>query len=267
MLPQGILCFLLYLYCNSYSFTDDYLHQDISKRQADTNEGLPPYIELLQGRDGRDGRDGLAGPKGPPGMRGEKGETGDQGAPGPSSGGVTYIRWGRTTCPNTPGTELVYSGRAAGTHYNTQGGTSDYLCLPDNPQYLDHCPGVQGNSPIHGAEYEPYQCSLESLSQLYNHNVPCAVCVNCERNVLLTIPARISCPNSWTLEYNGYLMTEYHSHRRRATACVDSNPDVVRGEAANDNGAVFFFTEAVCNGIDCPPYDAEKELTCAVCTK
>ena len=247
-------------------FTDDILLKDISKRQADTNEGLPPYIELLQGRDGRDGRDGLAGPKGPPGMKGEKGEIGDQGAPGPTSGGVTYIRWGRTTCPNTPGTELVYSGRAAGTHYNTQGGTSDYLCLPDNPQYLAYRPGVQGQSPIYGAEYQIDHNSFQ-LSHLHDHNVPCAVCVNCERNVLLTIPARISCPYSWTLEYYGYLMTEYYNHRRMATACMDRNPDVVRGQAPDTNGALFYFTEAVCNGIDCPPYDAQKELTCVVCTK
>ena len=69
----------------------------LSKHQADTdneNEGLPPYIELLQGRDGRDGRDGPAGPRGPAGMNGEKGDTGDKGEPGPSTGGVTYIRWG-----------------------------------------------------------------------------------------------------------------------------------------------------------------------------
>ena len=69
-------------------------------------------------------------------MTGGKRDTGAKGEPGPSTGGVTYIRWGRTTCPDTPGTEPVYSGRAAGTSHTAQGGTSDYLCLPDNPQYL-----------------------------------------------------------------------------------------------------------------------------------
>ncbi|CAI8046156.1 hypothetical protein GBAR_LOCUS25510, partial [Geodia barretti] len=92
--------------------------KEVTKRQtessdsSDSNEGFPPFIELLRGRDGRDGRDGCPGPKGSPGATGEKGDTGPQGPPGPSSGGVTYIRWGRTTCPNTTGTELVYSGRA-----------------------------------------------------------------------------------------------------------------------------------------------------------
>ena len=125
-----------------------------------TDRTAPPYIEILRGRDGRDGRDGEPGPRGLPGRdgntgpKGEKGDMGEQGPPGPSSGGVTYIRWGRTTCPNTAGTELVYAGRAAGTHYNQKGGTNDYLCLPEEPQYLEYKPGVQGVSPIHGAEYQ-----------------------------------------------------------------------------------------------------------------
>ena len=60
--------------------------------------GFPPFIEVLRGRDGRDGRDGSPGPRGPTGRDGERGMKGDVGPPGPSSGGVTYVRWGRTTC-------------------------------------------------------------------------------------------------------------------------------------------------------------------------
>ena len=62
-------------------------------------------------------------------------------------------------------------------------------------------------------------------------------------------------------------MTERHTHHRRASACVDKNPERVPGEAANTDGALFYYIEGVCNGILCAPYDPEKELTCAVCTK
>ncbi len=31
-------------------------------------------------------------------------------------------------------------------------------------------------------------------------------------------------------------------------------------------GALFFHVEAECGGMQCPPYDPEKELTCVVCT-
>ena len=81
------------------------------------------------------------------------------------------------------------------------------------------------------------------------------------------IPARVSCPASWTLEYSGYLMTEYINFHRRSAACVDKDAEAIPGLDANTDGALFYQTEAVCVGIAYPPYDPAKELTCAVCTK
>ena len=77
------------------------------------NTSSLPYIEVLQGRDGRDGLDGVPGPRGPQGQRGEAGATGPQGPPSPKSGGVVYTRWGKTSCTNASGTQLVYVGRVA----------------------------------------------------------------------------------------------------------------------------------------------------------
>ena len=76
------------------------------------------------------------------GTRGEIGVTGSQGPTEPSSGGLTYIRWGRTVCPDTDGTELVYKGRAAGSHYTQTGGGSNYQCMTENPQNFDFGPGT-----------------------------------------------------------------------------------------------------------------------------
>ena len=61
------------------------------------------------------------------------------------SGSSSYVRWGRTTCPSTCDTTLVYAGRVGGTYYNVQGGAADYLCLPDDPEYSDFVPGFGGN--------------------------------------------------------------------------------------------------------------------------
>ena len=105
---------------------------------------------LVTGRDGRDGpagRDGLPGPAGAPGKdghdgtigqkgdKGERGEPGIVGPPGPVSGGATYTRWGRTSCPNIAGTNLVYSGRAGKSYFSQSGGGGNYQCLPNNPEY------------------------------------------------------------------------------------------------------------------------------------
>ena len=86
-------------------------------------------MELLRGRDGLHGRDGVRGPPGPPGPQGKEGPA------GPKNGGITYIRWGKSTCPTGTGREIVYSGITAGSIFNQVGGGSNYLCLPKVPEY------------------------------------------------------------------------------------------------------------------------------------
>ena len=188
---------------------------------------------------------------------------------------------------------LVYAGRAGGTHYTHKGGAANYLCMPDDPDYLSYRPGVQGWSYVYGAEYESYHGPLRAVDE---HNVPCAVCYASEyesyhgplravdkhnapvpcavcyastRVAVTMIPAKTQCPSNWTLEYSGYLMSErQHSNRQRTMyECVDKNPDSVPGSAASTDGALFYHVEVNCNGMLCPPYDPQKELTCAVCTK
>ena len=213
---------------------------------------------MLQGRDGRDGRDGVPGPRGP---QGQKGDQGVAGPPGPRNGGVVYTRWGKSSCPNVTGTTMMYAGRTGGTHYTHKGGAANYLCMPDDPDYLSYTPGVQGWNYVYGTEYE------EPLSDVHNHNVPCAVCYASTRVAVTMIPAKTQCPSAWTLEYSGYLMSDYRNHQRSMYECVDKNPDSVPGSASDTNGALFYHVEASCNGMLCPPYDRQKELTCAVCTK
>ena len=243
-----------------------------------------PQLELLRGRDGRDGRDGMAGstgPQGPPGERGDpggpqgprgltgqtgpSGPKGQTGLPGPKSGGVTYVRWGKSSCPDVTGTQLLYVGRAAGTFFNTNGGASNYLCMPETPQYtLSYTPGSQSYSEIHGTEYEG------PIVGTHEHNVPCAVCSASTRVGVLMIPARTSCPTGWTREYYGYLMSQaslWSNQRRTTFECVDKDQESLSGSQANTNGALFYHVEANCNGLPCPPYNNYKELNCVVCTK
>ena len=199
------------------------------------------------------------------GKRGLTGEKGDIGPPGPSVGGAVYTRWGRTTCPNITGTQLVYAGRAAGSHYAHKGGAANYLCLPNDPSYLQYRSGHQTERGyIYGTEYETPN---GPLSAFHDHNVPCAVCYVSTRGTVLMIPAKTTCPSSWTQEYNGYLMTERYQNYRSMHECVDQNPDTVRGGTGSIDGALFYHVEATCHGIACPPYTAGRELACAVCTK
>ena len=177
---------------------------------------------------------------------------------------MTYVRWGKSSCPSVTGTELIYAGRAAVTVWNKSGGGINYLCMPDTPQYtLRYRPGTQSHSEIHGTEYEG------PIAGTQDHNVPCAVCYASTRDGVLMIPAWTSCPTGWTREYYGYLMSEGNFSNRQHTSfeCVDKDADSLPGSQANTQGAFFYPVEANCNGLLCPPYNNYKELNCVVCTK
>ena len=179
--------------------------------------------------------------------------------------GATYIRWGKSSCPSTTGTELVYSGRAGGTFFNTQGGAANKVCLPDDPDYLADTAGFTGSNQVWGAEYE-FGGSLHS--SLADYNVPCAVCYVSTRASVLMIPAKTQCPSTWTREYYGYLTAEHDSYHRSSFECVDNSPETIPGSSSHLNGALFYYTSTNCNqGLDCPPYESNRILSCVVCTK
>ena len=156
-----------------------------------------------------------------------------------------------------------------GTDFRQSGGASNYLCMPDDPDYLQYQSGVQGISHVVGVEY--YYQSMPSLSSSTWHNAPCAVCYVATRSVVVMIPAKTQCPANWTVEYVGYLMADNTRHSGRAMyECVDKDPESVPGlNASGRSNPVTYFqhVEPVCGGLACPPYSAEKELTCVVCTR
>ena len=282
------------------------LHRQI--RSSEMNDTAGPHLpgtvcltieKALRGDDGRDGEPGkdglpgLQGPQGPPGERGLRGETGERGPPGapgipghyglpgapgvagsagrrgaigppgPRSGGVVYSRWGKSSCPSTPGTELVYAGRTGGTQFNYHGGGANQLCMPTDPQYSNYKPGVQGHSYMYGSEYEQLVTNTKQ-----NHDATCAVCYVSSRETVLMVPAKTSCPTSWTKEYQGYLMSESRNNLGRSTfICVDSAFESAPGSQGHSLATDLYHVEAACNGLPCPPYVDYKELTCAVCTR
>ena len=227
-----------------------------------------------QGERGLPGSQGPPGISGPQGAVGEKGDRGDpglpgpqgpQGAQGPPTGGAVYVRWGRTSCPTGQGTQLVYSGRAGGSYYTHKGAGANHLCMPDNPEHLQYGSGVQRYSYVYGVEYQIH--NSQPLYSVDNHKVPCAVCFAATRDTILMIPAKLTCPTNWTLEYTGYLMSAHYSHHRSTYECVDKDPESVPGLDGSSGIAFFYHVEPNCAGLSCPPYDAQKELTCVVCSR
>ena len=224
----------------------------------------------ISGPQGEMGEKGLQGSPGLPGPQGEQGAH-DQGIQGPPTGGAVYTRWGRTSCPSGQGTELVYSGRAGGSWWRQTGGGSNYLCMPDDPDYLVYGSGSTGPNLVYGVEYQPSPNQPFRHPNVYAHNAPCAVCFTTSRDTVMMIPAKTQCPTSWTTEYIGYLMSQAQGHPHSTMfECVDKDPESVPGLNAVNwvlGSAIFDHVTASCNGMDCSRYDAEKELTCVVCTR
>ena len=186
-----------------------------------------------------------------------------------ASTGATYVRWGKSSCPNSPGTQLVYQGNAGGTFWSVQGSGADKLCMPTDPDYLPSTSGLGAQLPaspvIVGVEY---QYMVGPNSNVYDHNAPCAVCFATSRAAMVMIPGKTQCPARWTREYYGYLTSERASHPGRSVFnCVDVDPDVIGGTQADTNGALFYYVLSSCNGLTCPPYEADRALSCVVCTK
>ncbi|CAB4037067.1 Hypothetical predicted protein [Paramuricea clavata] len=240
----------------------------VRKRRALSTQGTSGSCQGLPGlpgRDGRDGRDAML--IGPPGKRGAPGPTGTQGVKG-NSGGVVYTRWGRSDCPQSGNTTMLYSGVMGGSYFTHTGGASNYLCLPLNPIFDKIISGFQGYSYMYGTEYELGAHSNMFPQNLYNHDAPCAVCYTESRSSHLMIPARNVCPSGWTLEYKGYLMSAYYGHTGRTQfTCVDGNAEGTTGSQSGQDGALLYFVESQCGSLPCPPYANGKELTCVVCTK
>ena len=187
---------------------------------------------------------------------------------------MTYTRWGKTSCPNNTNAELVYSGRAGGTYHLARGGSSDRICMPDNPDYpaeaidISSSPASQFKNTVQGLEYEvDYSLPGNPLTDVHNHNTPCAVCFVPTRDTTIMVPAKTVCPSSWTREYYGFLMSDYDGNYRTSYTCLDIAPEPVPGTVSNSNPSLLYHSVTDCHGIACPPYENNRMLGCVVCTR
>ena len=209
-----------------------------------------------KGSSGSPGSTGLTGPKGGQGLKGMKGEK--------TNSGTVYVRWGHDQCPSTA--QRVYAGRAGGPRHDIGGG-SNPQCLPLDPNYLRTISGPQERGLMFGAEYETNTNSHSHVHGVDDTDVPCAVCYVSSRTAVYMVPAKYSCPSGWTREYYGYLMSSRSNQQRTTFTCMDTAFKTVVGSSADRDSFLFYFVEGRCGSLPCPPYDSNRELSCAVCTK
>ena len=181
------------------------------------------------------------------------------------SGGTTYERWGRNDCPGDA--QLVYPGFIGGGWFDEYGNGNQYVCLPFDPEYVDMHeikPGYK--SWIYSTEYRTNDEVFGK--QTHYFDAPCAVC-HVPRSTKIMIPAKVSCPDSFTLEYSGYMMSAAYTNKNsKDYACVDQNADTMLSSNEDTKGALLYFVSANKDNsfLPCPPYVHGIPITCAVCT-
>ncbi|KAL3880006.1 hypothetical protein ACJMK2_032278 [Sinanodonta woodiana] len=186
-------------------------------------------------------------------------------------GGTTYVRWGRTTCPENA-TELVYKGYMAGSDHTQTGNGPNNLCLPEDPtwaKYQDKTSDSAYRAYVYGTEYEIGGSGTFTpfSPDLLENDVPCAVC-RTTRSSSIMIPGRTNCYSGWTVEYSGYLVSMLYGHASPVEyVCLDGNPESIDGGIANTNGHLVYLVEVICGALRCPPYVNGRELACVVCSK
>ncbi|XP_060569468.1 uncharacterized protein LOC132727890 [Ruditapes philippinarum] len=184
--------------------------------------------------------------------------------------GANYVRWGRTTCPSD--NEVLYTGQAAGSDWQSPGAASNFLCLTNEPQWGLYEEGVNSGAQVYGAEYEFKDFHPDKGSEYFNqdlndHDAPCSVCQT-PRSSVLMIPGRQECFPGWTKEYSGYLVAGAGQHRAATEyICLDGEAENISPELGNTDGKVMYLVDAVCGTLRCPPYIQGRELTCVVCSK
>ena len=151
-------------------------------------------------------------------------------------------------------------------NYATKAARSNHLYNGGGTNYIFYLVSISQRQPyIYGAGYRTNWEDKGALAPLNDHNVPCVVCYVSTRVSYLMIPAKITCPKTWTTECQGYLMAErFHNKCNAVYECVDKDAESIPGSIANINGALFYHVQAQCNGLLFPLYDNERVILCGI---
>ncbi|XP_071121374.1 short-chain collagen C4-like [Mytilus edulis] len=183
----------------------------------------------------------------------------------PIASGVTYIRWGKKGCPK--GVDMVYTGQVGGNDRGNKAGGVNYLCLPNDPENGES--QKDDNAQLFGTEYEIGSSYKPSgmKGDMYNKEVPCAMCFQKRKSVHMMIPGRNTCYKGWTFEYSGFLMTAYKTHSSKDYLCVDKDAEPYDNKGSNEDGALLYGIRTKCGSLRCPPYKDATDVRCVVCAK
>ena len=178
---------------------------------------------------------------------------------------TTYEKIGSRHCLNVTGTSRMFTGLTVG--FATETGATEYKCVltGDDIQiqyYNDIRLSVYTDEKeVNFLNVTKYRTFLSDKS---NRDVACSKCSVSGRGVIDMVPGRIDCiDDTWTKEYDGYLMTDEGSTTFR---CVDSDMDAPLDTDHQGNNNPILRHVVLTNTIT-DHFKSNKVLSCVVCSK
>lgn len=167
--------------------------------------------------------------------------------------GATYIHWGKTNCSTVA--EKMSNGYVVGP--SGDGGGSNFLCLPEKPQFGNPPANQKGAAVLQGMSYQ--------FPNDKNKKLACSNCRLGARGTVQTFYGRSQCPEDWNYVYDGVLMSGSRSSLSTKFVCLDKKP--VEGEEVNYHNPLVPDWAVIPE--EGSGDDDEKQLlfTCVVCAK
>ena len=133
----------------------------------------------------------------------------------------------------------------------------------------------EGEGYVYGFSYGSSGQGVQELVGIHGTSIPCAVCeaktsgilaiygdfvrCKCKVSSLLVSLGTYKCPDRFSLEYAGYLMSNRNSHKKGEYVCVDQKAKTDTGTGSS-SGSLWVPTEYKCGSLPCPPYTQDREV-------
>ncbi len=167
---------------------------------------------------------------------------------------ATYLVIGAYECNDSvPGTSFIHQGMTVGFESDT--GSINYQCMPTDGhiQYYNKTYSIFNDTKVTSGGLVRYNTFREDSN---NSAADCALCRIDGRDTIHIQLATCDCPNGWTKQYEGYLMS--------GGLCVHTD---MKGwkprQLPND---LYIYHDIFSNSI-MDLYSTNEVLSCVVCTK
>jgi hypothetical protein len=155
---------------------------------------------------------------------------------------TVFTVWGKRQC--VIGSEEVYTGFMAGSHYDHSGSGANYVCLttsnPNPPSgYSDR---NQNGNLLYGTEY----WNTGAIDHNQGGDAACVVCrhLTPHKDVYVQWGRSNGCSNSHDTVYWGYVMGNRYTQHRSTFLCVHTAREThAHSSFSNHNGALLYTTE------------------------